>query len=70
MQPNKWRLTTAVVVVSPAATGTNNAAFSLSLDLETRHTFMLETLGDTMRPTSDGKPISHLQPTSIAHPTK
>ena len=31
---------------------------------------MLETVGDTMRATIDGKPVAFLQSPGIAHPTK
>ena len=34
------------------------------------HTFMLETVGDTMRATIDGKPVAFLQSPGIAHTTK
>ena len=46
--------------------------FPLSLDAESRHTFMLEpvSVGDTMRASIDGKPVAFLRSTGIAHPTK
>jgi len=42
----------------------------LDLDPETWHTFMLETLGDTLRATIDCKPVWYLKSPGIAHPTK
>jgi len=54
----------------PAPAGRKNVTFPLSLDPETWHTFMLETVGDTMRATIDGKPVAFLQSPGIAHPTK
>ncbi len=54
----------------PAPAGRKNVTFPLSLDAETWHTFMLETVGDTMRATIDGKPVAFLQSPGIAHPTK
>lgn len=44
--------------------------FPLSLDAETWHTFMLETVGDTMRASIDGKPAGFLKSPGIAHETK
>jgi hypothetical protein len=54
----------------PPPAGRKNAAFPLSLDPQTWHTFMLETVGDTMRASIDGKPVAFLQSPGIAHPTK
>jgi len=54
----------------PPPAGRKNVTFPLSLDPETWHTFMLETVGDTMRATIDGKPVAFLQSPGIAHPTK
>ena len=54
----------------PPPAGRKNVAFPLSLDPQTWHTFMLETVGDTMRATIDGKPVAFLQSPGIAHPTK
>jgi len=54
----------------PAPAGRKNAAFPLSLDPQTWHTFMLETVNDTMRASIDGKPVAFLQSPGIAHPTK
>ena len=55
---------------SPTPEGRKNVAFPLSLDPQTWHTFMLETLDNTMRATIDGKPVAYLQSPGIAHPTK
>lgn len=54
----------------PAPAGRKNAAFPLSLDPQTWHTFMLETVNDTMRASIDGKPVAFLQSPGIAHATK
>ena len=54
----------------PTPAGRQNVTFPLSLDAETWHTFMLETVGDTMRATIDGKAVAFLQSPGIAHPTK
>ncbi len=54
----------------PTPAGRKNVTFPLTLDTETWHTFMLETVGDTMRATIDGKPVAFLQSPGIAHPTK
>lgn len=50
--------------------GRKNVTFPLNLDPETWHTFMLETVGDTMRASIDGNPVAYLQSPGIAHPTK
>lgn len=54
----------------PTPAGRKNVVFPLSLDPQTWHTFMLETVGDTMRATIDGKAVAFLQSPGIAHPTK
>ena len=54
----------------PTPAGRKNATFPLTLDAGTWHTFMLETVGDTMRASIDGKPVAFLQSPGIAHPTK
>ncbi len=54
----------------PPPAGRKSVTFPLSLDPETWHTFMLETVGDTMRASIDGKPVAFLQSPGIAHPTK
>ena len=61
-------------VVPPAAcptpAGRKNVTFPLSLDAATWHIFMLETVGDSMRASIDGKAVAFLQSPGIAHPTK
>ncbi|WP_397383048.1 hypothetical protein [Prosthecobacter sp.] len=54
----------------PTPKGRKNVSFPLSLDPEAWHTFMLETVGDTMRASIDGKPVAFLQSPGIAHPMK
>jgi len=54
----------------PPPAGRKNAAFPITLDSQTWHTFQLETVGDTMRASIDGKPVAFLQSPGIAHPTK
>lgn len=54
----------------PPPAGRKNVTFPLNLDAETWHTFMLETVGDTMRASIDGKAVAFLQSPGIAHPTK
>jgi hypothetical protein len=54
----------------PTPAGRSNVTFPLSLDTETWHTFILETVGDTMRASIDGKPVAFLKSPGIAHPTK
>jgi hypothetical protein len=54
----------------PPPAGRKNAAFPITLDPQAWHTFMLETVGDTMRATIDGKAVGFLQSPGIAHPTK
>lgn len=54
----------------PTPAGRKNVTFPLSLDPQTWHTFVLETVGDTMRASIDGKPVAFLQSPGIAHPTK
>jgi hypothetical protein len=54
----------------PTPAGRKSVTFPLTLDPETWHTFMLETVGDTMRASIDGKPVAFLQSPGIAHPTK
>lgn len=54
----------------PTPAGRKNVTFPLSLDMNAWHTFMLETVNDTMRATIDGKPVAFLQSPGIAHPTK
>ena len=54
----------------PTPAGRKNVTFPLSLDPESWHTFLLETVGDTMRASIDGKAVAFLQSPGIAHPTK
>ncbi|MFO1482061.1 MAG: hypothetical protein U1F71_01740 [Verrucomicrobiaceae bacterium] len=54
----------------PTPKGRKNVSFPLRLDPQTWHTFMLETVGDTLRATIDGQPVAFLQSPGIAHPTK
>jgi len=54
----------------PAPAGRKNATFPLELDANAWHSFMLETVGDTMRASIDGKAVGFLQSPGIAHPTK
>ena len=54
----------------PAPAGRKNVTFPLELDANTWHTFMLETVNDTMRASIDGKAVAFLQSPGIAHPTK
>lgn len=54
----------------PTPAGRKNVTFPLNLDPATWHTFVLETVGDTMRASIDGKPVSYLKSPGIAHPTK
>ena len=54
----------------PPPAGRKNVTFPLDLDATTWHTFVLETVGDAMRATIDGKPVAYMQSPGIAHPTK
>ncbi len=54
----------------PAPAGRKNVTFPINIDSESWHTFMLETVGDTMRASIDGKAVAFLQSPGIAHPTK
>ena len=54
----------------PAPAGRKNGTFPLERDADTWHTFMLETVNDTMRASIDGKAVAFLQSPGIAHPTK
>ncbi|MDB6140383.1 MAG: hypothetical protein JWO94_3455, partial [Verrucomicrobiaceae bacterium] len=54
----------------PAPAGRKNVTFPLTLDAATWHTFMLETVGDTMRASVDGRAVAFMQSPGIAHPTK
>ncbi len=54
----------------PPAAGRKNATFPVEIDPEQWHTFVLETVGDAMRASVDGKAVAYLQSPGIAHPTK
>jgi len=54
----------------PAPAGRKNVVFPITVDPATWHTFMLETVNDTMRASIDGKAVAFLQSPGIAHPTK
>jgi hypothetical protein len=47
-----------------------SAAFPVKLESDKWYTLALETVGDTMRATIDGKPVAFLKSSGIAHPTK
>jgi hypothetical protein len=47
-----------------------SATFPVEVAVEKWHTLVLETVGDSMRATIDGKPVGFLQSSGIAHPTK
>jgi len=47
-----------------------SATFPVTVDSDKWHDFVLETVGDTMRVTLDGKPVAFLKSPGIAHPTK
>lgn len=55
---------------APPPAGRKNVTYPLNLDTESWHSFMLETVGDTMRVSIDGKAAGVLQSPGIAHPTK
>jgi hypothetical protein len=44
--------------------------FPVQVELEKWHDVVLETVGDSMRATLDGKPVAFLKSSGIAHPTK
>jgi hypothetical protein len=46
------------------------ATFPAKLDAGTWYTLVVETVGDEMRVTIDGKPAGYLKSSGIAHPTK
>ena len=54
----------------PTPAGRKNVTFPVKVDPATWHTFTLETVGDTMRASIDGKAVAFLQSPGIAHPTK
>jgi hypothetical protein len=47
-----------------------SSTFPVKLDPEQWHTLVLETAGDAMRASVDGKPVAYLKSPGIAHPTK
>jgi len=47
-----------------------SATFPVTVDSDKWHDFVLETVGDSMRVTLDGKPVAFLNSPGIAHPTK
>ena len=47
-----------------------SATFPVQLAADQWHNLALETVGDTMRATIDGKPVGLLKSSGIAHPTK
>ena len=54
----------------PPPAGRKNVTFPVEIDPEQWHTFVLETVGDAMRASVDGKAVAYLQSPGIAHPTK
>ncbi len=54
----------------PPPAGRKNVTFPVQIDPATWHTFALETVGDAMRASVDGKPVAFLQSPGIAHATK
>ena len=54
----------------PPPAGRKNVTFPVEIDPEQWHTFALETVGDAMRASVDGKAVAYLQSPGIAHPTK
>jgi hypothetical protein len=47
-----------------------NAVFPVQIEGDQWHSVVLETVGDSMRATLDGKPVAFLKSPGIAHPTK
>jgi hypothetical protein len=47
-----------------------SASFPVEIKPEEWHTMYLETIGDEMRATVDGKPVAFLKASGIGHPTK
>jgi hypothetical protein len=47
-----------------------SATFPVEVQTDKWHTLVLETVGDSMRATLDGKPVAFLKSSGIAHPTK
>ena len=47
-----------------------SATFPVQVEADKWHSLILETVGDTMRATLDGKPVAFLKSSGIAHETK
>jgi hypothetical protein len=47
-----------------------SATFPVTIESDAWHTAVVETVGDSMRVTVDGKPVAFLKSSGIAHPTK
>jgi hypothetical protein len=47
-----------------------SVTFPITLDAAAWHNLVVETVGDAMRATIDGKPVAYLKSSGIAHPTK
>jgi len=47
-----------------------SVTFPVAVEKDVWHTMVLETVGDAMRATLDGKPVAYLKSSGIAHPTK
>ncbi len=47
-----------------------SASFPVKLDADKWYTLALETVGDSMRASIDGKPVAFLKSSGIGHPTK
>src|SRR5258708_7668674 len=47
-----------------------SATYPVKLEPSTWYTFTVETVGDEMRASIDGKPVGYLKSSGIAHPTK
>lgn len=47
-----------------------SATFPVKVETNTWHTLVVETVGDAMRSTLDGKPVAYLRSSGIGHPTK
>jgi uncharacterized protein YdcH (DUF465 family) len=49
---------------------THTASFPVKLEAEKWYTFVVETVGEEMRASIDGKPVGYLKSPGIGHPTK
>ena len=47
-----------------------SATFPVKVESDQWHTLLLETVGDSMRASLDGKPVAFLKSSGIGHPTK